>query len=1156
MGIEKAATTYIVVTARKWQTKSKWCDEKNKVGVWKDVRVYDSATLEEWLEMAPAVDVWLAGLMHLKPNGVSDLDDYWLNVQALTESSLKPDVFIASREKQVEALKEWLAGPPGAVVIKTRSPAEAVDFVAAVVRQLPDSETVIARAVIVESKEAWQAICRSDAELILIAHPDLAVEPEMVAEAVRRGHRAILPTSRELASRAFILELNRVYRHDLEKALESSGFGHAEARDIAKRAGGSLTVLKRTLAKMQGTKGPAWAVGSEASSLIPMLLMGAWENDVEGDRKALESMAGQPYDEVLSTAERWRNSVDAPISEILSRWSILSRDDSWFLLSHAVTPNHLRRFEKIAVEVLGEYDPSLELPIEDRWLSNIKNKQRTHSHTIRTGIAESLALMSGRSELLAISQEVVGLVASVVRRLLNDKPWQTWAALSPQLSLLAEAVPDEFLAAVEHDLEKTESELMKLFSQESQTLFSSPAYLANFLWALEGLAWEKGLLPRVCYILARLDERIAENSRGNRPRNSLITIFMPWFPQTTAPVEERIKILSAMVARHPKAGWRILIGLLPVNSHTSPIHRPVFRDWALSWKEGTTNYEYHQQILANSELLVELASNDLERWKSLIERLENLAPQVGRKFIVKLLEADTQAFDTLFRREVAESLREKVRMHRTYSDAKWALPESVVRQLEEAKIRFEPSDVISRNLQFFDNRTSELEYLDESKAKKIPESRRKAIQDIESEIGWDGILSFAKIVDTPFNVGFYVAESDEDMRILPSLLNDSEPKINAFARGYIWGRYKSLGWDWINQLQFAMWSPQEMATLALEVGFEPKTWEFVNQHGKHVDEAYWSRIRRNDFPLDASVVRFAVGKLLEYGRPFQAAFLIEMARHRGLLVNQGLIIEVLEKGMTIPVENFAKQATEHTSHYLLDLLTWLQNVVGKRGSELEHLRIAKIEWGYLGLLNGHPASPVILHRLLSKRPEFFNQLLGMIFRSDNDDKIEELSLEDQSRAQSAYRLLMDWHDVPGTREDGSIDEQQLIAWIREVRSTAQDQGRLPICDERIGEVFAFAPKESTDEGWPCIPVRDAIEEIGTQELTNGFEIGIFNKRGTYSKAFDAGGEQERSIAKRYHDWAEIAKFKWPKTATALRQMANKYERDAYREDANKELRLI
>jgi hypothetical protein len=62
-----AQTAFVFVSPRKWIKKQDWCDEKRKLGAWRDVLAYDSADLEEWLELAPAVDVWLAHEIGLKP---------------------------------------------------------------------------------------------------------------------------------------------------------------------------------------------------------------------------------------------------------------------------------------------------------------------------------------------------------------------------------------------------------------------------------------------------------------------------------------------------------------------------------------------------------------------------------------------------------------------------------------------------------------------------------------------------------------------------------------------------------------------------------------------------------------------------------------------------------------------------------------------------------------------------------------------------------------------------------------------------------------------------------------------------------------------------------------------------------------------------------
>jgi hypothetical protein len=104
LGLDRQKTTFVFVTPRKWPRKAEWRREKEELGPWKDVRVYDSASLEEWLEQSPAVDAWLAGILGKKPTALTTIDEYWENLRAVTEPSLNPGVFLASREEEVKKL--------------------------------------------------------------------------------------------------------------------------------------------------------------------------------------------------------------------------------------------------------------------------------------------------------------------------------------------------------------------------------------------------------------------------------------------------------------------------------------------------------------------------------------------------------------------------------------------------------------------------------------------------------------------------------------------------------------------------------------------------------------------------------------------------------------------------------------------------------------------------------------------------------------------------------------------------------------------------------------------------------------------------------------------------------------------------------------------
>ena len=290
---------------------------------------------------------------------LTTIDDYWANLQAMTEPSLKPEVFLTSREEQVEKLKGWLDGPPGAMVIETRSPGEAIDFVAAFSRNPSWAEWFAARALIVESRDAWRSVsAATNAGLLLIPDPrHLSIEEELVAEAIRQGHRVIVPSDQAPQQRVSSLKLSRTYRHDLRKNLSLSGLDEESSRRYARDAGGSLTVLKRLLGRVPTTTRPKWSEPPNASKLVPMLLAGSWDESSEGDRSAIAKLAGRPYHDVAEVADRWRLAPDLPFSRVGTLWRLVSRDDSWHFLDSAVSADHFRGLEEIALEVLARTIP-------------------------------------------------------------------------------------------------------------------------------------------------------------------------------------------------------------------------------------------------------------------------------------------------------------------------------------------------------------------------------------------------------------------------------------------------------------------------------------------------------------------------------------------------------------------------------------------------------------------------------------------------------------------------------------------------------------------------------------------------------------------------------------------------------------------------------
>ncbi len=121
------------------------------------------------------------------------------------------------------------------------------------------------------------------------------------------------------------------------------------------------------------------------------------------------------------------------------------------------------------------------------------------------------------------------------------------------------------------------------------------------------------------------------------------------------------------------------------------------------------------------------------------------------------------------------------------------------------------------------------------------------------------------------------------------------------------------------------------------------------------------------------------------------------------------------------------------------LIQELQARVEQKDPGVDLSRLARLEWAYLGFLDGHPTCPVTLHAKLRDDPDFFVEVLGLIFRPKNEpaEGSKEVSEEERQCAQNAYRLLMSWRDVPGSREGQAVDEKTLFDWVQKWRVLGQ-----------------------------------------------------------------------------------------------------------------------
>jgi hypothetical protein len=197
-----------------------------------------------------------------------------------------------------------------------------------------------------------------------------------------------------------------------------------------------------------------------------------------------------------------------------------------------------------------------------------------------------------------------------------------------------------------------------------------------------------------------------------------------------------------------------------------------------------------------------------------------------------------------------------------------------------------------------------------------------------------------------------------------------------------------------------------------------------------------------------------------------------------------------------------------------------------------------------------------LHRVLQKDPSFFADLISFSYKRDDGkpspipEKLDNESVVRRGRV--AREVLDSWYLIPGAKDDGSIDENELSNWIVQARKKCANTNHTIGGDIQIGFLLAHAPSDP-DGVWPNIAVRNVIERLNNDVIDDHIRNEIFNSRGIVSKAIDDGGKQEHELAENYKKGSDALKAKWPRSAKLLRTLADTYDHQAKSADIDSDL---
>jgi transcriptional regulator with XRE-family HTH domain len=1151
--IVPANSTFIFVTPRHWSEKDEWAEARRKEGVWRNVRVYDGTDLVHWIELHPAVGLWLAKHLGKRPSETRELDEMWEEWSQATQWPLTPELVLSDRDQDAADLLRWLRAEPSVYTLQAETVEEAVAFFHATLQMLPPDIAAHyqARCLVAETAEAARMIADATPPLIIVL---LDPAPGLAQRIEKKGHYVLLAYDGTPNAAGKTHQLGRPTRDGIRHALVESGIAEARAYALARDCGRSLAILRRLIPAAPGPL-PVWAQQPPSRSLLAAMLAGSWDDEAPADQAQLARLAGCPYDEFTRSLTPYFGAFDHPLRKIGPIWRMASVRDAWMLLARYLSPTDVSQFEAVAIEVLGSADPRYEMKPDERWLADIKGVRPEFSASLRHGVGEVLILLALWGDRVQTVSAADRRADAIVRKLLHGADQERWWSLSRSFQLLAEASPAAFLDALEHSLGQNDPPVKALFGTDGTPFFGAE-YLSGLLGALESLAWSPDQLPRVSLALARLDALDPGGRYLNRPANSLRQIHILWSPQTHATLDQRLRVLDLIRHDESDAAWKLMLGILPGGYDSfSPVPPARWRDFSTEQPEEVTYALVGKGAQAISERLREDVGTSVARWESLLDRLGNVAPD-RMAVIDQLSEVENAIRPPDDRKMLRTTIRGLLNHHRQIRDAGWALPVEELDRLEQIYERLAPADPVERVAWLFETpvrlphptpegwQTDQLE---------IDAERRKAIKAVFAERGLDGVFALARALPDAGDVGKALAEAgldDADIEaVLQRSLTSDNPRDREVAHGTIIILFHKRNGPWaaalIQKAQQGQWGDEALLTILCALPQRRGTWDAAHSLGASLERNYWTRAAIYWPDGDSADLEFAANRLIEVGRARDV--LPWASRDSGKTLPTATLVRLLEEAIRQPAsETVGSNDLVMFQHYVTQILTRLDTA-----PDVSEATLIALEWSYLRVLTYSQRPAKALLKALATQPSLFLQMLQAVYKPSEDTGVIEDPPENlvqrEAIAKQAHHLLRIWDRVPGTGEDGTIDADALKRWIDEARAAAKAIGRAEVADSRIGNVLSASPV-GADGVWPAEAVRSAIDRTKSDDLEAGFVIGRRNRRGVTTRMPGDGGQLERDEAKRYRGWAAALAYAYRRTSKALNALADSYEEDARLED--------
>jgi transcriptional regulator with XRE-family HTH domain len=1145
--------TFVFVTPRRWAGAPEWAKTRNDKKLWREVRAYDGVELLYWIEQNAVVELRLATKLNKRPAGAQTTDDFWKEWSNATTPAISPELILANRDENKSKLFNWLESGPSVLNIQSTSTDEVVAFYEACLTTLQDDDAEDYRAkslIICDSASARLLKGRRRPLIILLQNPNSGIANTLVGS----GHWVMQAFGDESLGHLkphFIL--NRPFASQVADALENLNDSSINPQQLARDCAGNLSILRRLLRANLAL--PSW-LNQNTPNLVPAALVAAWDENSLGDKEIVARIAQKPFDNYLSELANITGEINQPIQKLSNKWFVASLYDTWWLLANRVTEKDFAYYLNAVVEVFCEPDPRFELPSTERWYAAAKNIKPKYSALLKHGLGRVLILSAVHGSQLVLLRGASKRAESAVTAIFRGADRQRWWSLANDFRLLAEVSPRQFLTGLEESLNQQNPAVSVLFELVDEG-FSNNNQLPELLWALELLAWSPDHLMRVTLILAQLDQFDSGSHRsGNRPINTLKTIFCSWSAQTYATINLRLQILDSLRKFYGNVAWKLSLELLPGIQRTITLtQKPRWRDFSIDHNESTKD---DSTISMSAKKIIEIVlidvGSDADRWCSLLDRLTQV--RWDRVGVLDLLRNKSdEVHSQSARLTIFAKLQELLAHYKKSAGADWSLSKPELNKLEDILKLFAPNEIGQRNAFLFDEEIEQIELYENtwgSAQNANQNARIKTVRELFLQNGKAALLDFSQNVKSPSLIGKCLLEASlsaiEVDELVQIALTSPDIKKNQLAGGALRSILKERGREWYIELMQATWvetlSDNAKLTLLKSPGSDQLwVWNLVMRLNVHNQKLYWQNINVHALANKSELLPIAIEYLLKFDNPVAALQIVSVNAQAPWPTSSlfKILIDAIE-----PINKIAANSGIGViQHYVLSVFQILDDRTDLQPNELLNL-----EWNYFSILENSHRGTKVFDQAIVEEPSFFVNLLTKVYIAENEVETAKTKIElseDKIRiAEQAIQILENWSVVPGTNSQKQGAFASLKSWVAEALKLASEKNIRYAAELHIGQVLANSPIGS-DGVWPSEEIREVLEENLSDKLCRGFiREKLSPGRITLVRVSDHGATESK-YALEYNQWAsKLKNGGYLRTANLLQAIADEYEERARR----------